>query len=76
MVAEEGFGVLVCCGKEMTLVGVKGMVATWTSAVHKPEGGATFVYTICKQKIKAIVETTGILECCGQRMQRVEGNPD
>ncbi|HHT9112472.1 MAG TPA: hypothetical protein ACFYD0_04020, partial [Candidatus Wunengus sp. YC65] len=31
VVAEEGFGVLVCCGQEMKLVGVKGMMATWTT---------------------------------------------
>ena len=72
MVEEEGFGVLVCCGKEMSLVGVKGMMATWTTAYTKPKDGVPFVCNICKQKIKVIVETTGKLECCGQRMQRVE----
>jgi len=73
VVAEEGFGVLVCCGQEMKPVGAKGMMATWTSAHHKPDGGATFVCNVCRQKIKVIEETTGILECCGQRMQREEG---
>ena len=63
---------LVCCGQEMKLVGVKGMMATWTTAHHKPDGGVIFVCNVCKQKIKVVVETTGILECCGQRMQRVE----
>ena len=72
VVEEEGFGVLVCCGKEMSLVGVKGMMATWTAAYTKPKDGVLFVCNICKQKIKVIVETTGKLECCGQRMQRVE----
>ena len=38
VVAEEGFGVLVCCGQEMKIVGVKGMMATWTTAHHKPDG--------------------------------------
>lgn len=74
VVAEEGFGVLVCCGQEMSLVGDKGMLATWTAAHHKPADGATFVCKICGQKIKVIAETTGILECCGQRMHR-EGAP-
>ncbi|HHT9105824.1 MAG TPA: hypothetical protein ACFYD7_08150 [Candidatus Wujingus californicus] len=69
---KKVFGMLVCCGQEMSIVGVKGMTATWTSAHHKPDGGATFVCNICKQKIKAVVETTGILECCGQRMHREE----
>ena len=69
VVTEEGFGVLVCCGQEMKLVGVKGMMATWTTAYTKPKDGVPFVCNICKQKIKVIVETTGILECCGQRMQ-------
>lgn len=73
-VVEEGFGVLVCCGKEMSLVSVKGMMATWTTAVHKPDGGATFVCNICKQKIKVVFESTGTLECCGERMQRVEAS--
>ncbi|MDN3510505.1 MAG: hypothetical protein QY310_05570 [Candidatus Jettenia sp. CY-1] len=72
VVIEEGFGVLVCCGKEMNLVGVKGMMATWTAAHHKPANGVTFVCNVCKQKIKVIEETTGILECCGQRMHREE----
>lgn len=75
VVIEEGFGVLVCCGKEMNLVGVKGMMATWTAAHHKPANGVTFVCNVCKQKIKVIEETTGILECCGQRMHREEA-PD
>lgn len=71
-VAEEGFGVLVCCGQEMALVGVRGMMAAWTTAYTKPKDGVTFVCNVCKQKIKVIAETTGILECCGQRMQREE----
>ncbi|TLD42718.1 MAG: Desulfoferrodoxin [Candidatus Jettenia ecosi] len=73
VVIEEGFGVLVCCGKEMNLV--KGMMATWTAAHHKPANGVTFVCNVCKQKIRVIEETTGILECCGQRMHREEA-PD
>lgn len=73
-VVEEGFGVLVCCGEEMKPVGNKGMMATWTSAHHKPNGGVFFVCNECKQKIKAVEETTGILECCGERMQRQEVN--
>lgn len=72
VVEAEGFGVLVCCGKEMSLVGIKGMMATWTTAVHKPDGGAIFVCNVCKQKIRVVVESTGKLECCGQKMQRVE----
>ena len=72
VVTEEGFGVLVCCGKEMSLVGVKGMMAIWTTAVHKPDGGVIFVCNICKQKIRVVVESTCKLECCGQKMQRVE----
>ncbi|MGQ3685858.1 MAG: hypothetical protein ACUBOA_12765 [Candidatus Loosdrechtia sp.] len=72
VVVEEGFGVLVCCGKEMSLVGSKGMMATWTSVHHKPVNGAIFVCNICKQKIRVVAETTGILECCGKRMQREE----
>lgn len=63
---------LVCCGKEMSLVGPKGMMATWTAAHHKPGDGETFVCSVCKQKVRVIVETTGILECCGQRMHREE----
>lgn len=74
VVTKEGFGVLVCCGQEMRLVGVKGMMATWTTVHHKPEGGVKFVCNICGQEIDVIVETTGILECCGQRMQRKEAN--
>ena len=74
VVTEEGFGVLVCCGKEMNLVGVKGMMATWTTAYAKPGDGEIFVCNVCKQKIRVIVETTGKLECCGERMRRVEGN--
>lgn len=74
VVAEEGFGVLVCCGQEMKIVEAKGMMAAWTAAHHKPDGGATFVCNVCKQKIKVVLETTGILECCGQRMQRVEAS--
>ncbi len=70
VVTEEGFGVLVCCGQEMKPVGDKGMMATWTSAYPKPDGGSIFVCNVCKQKIKAVAETTGILECCGQRMQK------
>lgn len=73
VVIEEGFGVLVCCGQDMKLVGDKGMMATWTSAHHEPEdGGVIFVCNECGQKIRVIEETTGILECCGKRMQREE----
>lgn len=68
-VEEEGFGVLVCCGQEMKPVGEKGMMATWTSAHPKPEGGTIFVCKECGQKIKAVEETTGVLECCGEKMQ-------
>lgn len=71
-VVEDGFGVLVCCGQEMKLVGEKGMMATWTSAFPKPTEGVIFVCNECEQKIRVIEETTGILECCGQRMQREE----
>ncbi len=71
-VVEDGFGVLVCCGQEMKLVGEKGMMATWTSAFPKPTEGVIFVCNECGQKIRVIDETTGILECCGQRMQREE----
>ncbi len=73
-VVEEGFGVLVCCGKEMKLVGEKGMMATWTAAYPKPDGGAIFVCNKCSQKVRAVEETTGILECCGERMQREESS--
>ncbi|MCF6157007.1 MAG: hypothetical protein E3K32_00220 [wastewater metagenome] len=72
VVVEGGFGVLVCCGKEMSAVGTQGMMATWTTAHHRPVEGVTFVCNICKQKIMVVVETTGILECCGQRMHREE----
>jgi desulfoferrodoxin-like iron-binding protein len=73
VVIEEGFGVLVCCGQEMKKVGDKGMMATWTSAHHEPEdGGVIFVCNECGQRIRVIEETTGILECCGKRMQREE----
>ncbi len=71
-VVEDGFGVLVCCGQEMKLVGEKGMMATWTSAFPKPTEGVIFVCNECGQRIRVIEETTGILECCGQRMQREE----
>ncbi len=71
-VVEDGFGVLVCCGQEMKLVGEKGMMATWTSAFPKPTEGVIFVCNECGQKIRVIEETTGILECCGQKMQREE----
>lgn len=73
-VIEEGFGVLVCCGQEMKLVGAKSMMATWTTAHHKPVGGVPFVCKVCKQKVRVVVETTGILECCGQRMVREEAD--
>ena len=72
VVSHEGFGVLVCCGQEMKLVEAKGMMAAWTAAHHKPDGGVSFVCKVCGQKIKVVVETTGILECCGQRMSREE----
>src|SRR5574337_1998759 len=72
VVTKEGFGVLVCCGQEMSLVGAKGMMATWTTAYSKPKDGVIFVCSICKQKIRVIVDTTGTWECCGDRMQRGE----
>lgn len=71
-VAQEGFGVLVCCGQDMRPVGEKGMMATWTSVHPVPEGGTVYVCNKCGQKINVVYETTGILECCGQRMQREE----
>jgi desulfoferrodoxin-like iron-binding protein len=70
VVVEDGFGVLVCCGQEMNLVAKKSMMETWTSAHPKPEGGVIYVCKECGQKIEVVEETTGILECCGQRMQR------
>ena len=76
VVVEEGFGVLVCCGQEMKPVGKKGMMATWTSAHHKPDGGVIFVCNECGQKVRVVEETTGILECCGQRMHREEADVD
>jgi len=72
VVVEEGFGVLVCCGKEMTPVGTKDMMSVWTSAYPKPKDGVHFICEICGQKINVVSETTGILECCGQRMVREE----
>ncbi len=75
-IAHEGFGVLVCCGQDMRLVGEKGMMATWTSVHPEPEGGAVYVCNKCGQKINVVSETTGILECCGQRMQREEAGDD
>lgn len=74
VVAKEGFGVLVCCGQEMRVVGEKGMMATWTTVHHKPEDGVKFKCNVCGQEINVIVETAGVLECCGQRMQRKEAN--
>lgn len=68
VVIEEGFGVLVCCGKEMTLVGAKSMASVWTSVYPTPGDGTHFLCGICGQKISVVDETTGILECCGQRM--------
>jgi len=70
VVVEEGFGVLVCCGKEMTPVGTRDMASVWTSVHKRPEGGVNYVCEICKQKIHVVFETTGTLECCGQRMVR------
>ncbi len=70
VVVEDGFGVLVCCGQEMKLVAEKSMMATWTSAHTKPKDGVIYVCKECGQKIGVVEETTGILECCGQRMQR------
>ena len=70
VVVKDGFGVLVCCGQEMKLVTEKGMMATWTSAHRKPTGGVVYVCKECGQKVSVVEETTGILECCGQRMQR------
>ncbi|MDR4508997.1 MAG: hypothetical protein MRJ65_12315 [Candidatus Brocadiaceae bacterium] len=72
VVDVEGFGVLVCCGKEMNHVEPKSMMATWTSAYTSPEGGVHYVCDACGQKIRVIAETTGILECCGQKMHREE----
>ena len=74
VVTREGFGVLVCCGQEMRSAGDKGMMATWTAVHHKPEGGVKFQCDVCGQQIDVVVETTGILECCGQRMHRIEAN--
>ncbi len=73
-VIEEGFGVLVCCGQEMKLVAPKGMMETWTTAHHAPDGGVPFVCKVCKQKVRVVAETTGILECCGQKMVREEAD--
>lgn len=70
-VVDEGFGVLVCCGQEMKRVEAGGMMETWTSVHHKPVQGASFVCKICGQKINVINETAGILECCGQRMNKL-----
>ncbi len=75
-IVEDGFGVLVCCGQEMKLVGEKGMMATWTSAHPMPVGGVTYICNECGQKILVVEETTGILECCGQKMQRAEASVD
>ena len=74
VVVDGGFGVLVCCGKEMTPVGKKDMMSVWTSVYRSPaEGtGGHFICGICGQKINVVAETTGILECCGQRMVREE----
>ncbi|MCF6150355.1 MAG: hypothetical protein E3K37_17105 [Candidatus Kuenenia sp.] len=72
VVVVEGFGVLVCCGKEMTLVGGKDMMSVWTSVYPTPKNGVHFICEICGQKINVVAETTGILECCGQRMVREE----
>ncbi len=71
-VVEDGFGVLVCCGQDMKPVDKKSMMETWTSAHPKPDGGDIFVCSECGQKIKAVEATTGILECCGQRMKKEE----
>ena len=74
VVVKDGFGVLVCCGEEMKLVTEKGMMATWTSAHPKPNGGVIYVCKECGQKVSVVEATTGILECCGQRMQRESDN--
>jgi len=73
-VAQEGFGVLVCCGEDMKPVGEKGMMATWTSVHPKPVGGAVYTCNKCGQKINVVNETTGILECCGERMHHEEAS--
>jgi desulfoferrodoxin-like iron-binding protein len=54
----------------MKLVAEKSMMETWTSAHPKPDGGVIYACKECGQKIRVVEETTGILECCGQRMQR------
>lgn len=71
VVTKAGFGVLVCCGQEMRSADAGGMMATWTAVHHKPVDGVKFHCNVCGQQIDVIVETTGILECCGQRMQRI-----
>jgi desulfoferrodoxin-like iron-binding protein len=70
-VEEGGFGVLVCCGQEMKRVEAGGMMETWTSVHHKPVQGTSFVCKVCGQKINVINQTAGILECCGQRMNKL-----
>ncbi|MBM4053812.1 MAG: hypothetical protein FJ264_03880 [Planctomycetes bacterium] len=47
-------------------------MSVWTSAYPKPKDGVHFICEICGQKINVVSETTGILECCGQRMVREE----
>ncbi|MCP4266477.1 MAG: hypothetical protein GY777_13045 [Candidatus Brocadiaceae bacterium] len=49
-------------------------MATWTSAHPKPEGGAIYTCNKCGQKVSVVSETTGILECCGERMHREEAS--
>ncbi len=73
-VAQEGFGVLVCCGQDMSPVGEKGMMATWTSVHPKPEGGVIYTCNKCGQKVSVVNETIGVLECCGERMHREEAS--
>ncbi len=53
---------------------VEGMMETWTSAYPKPVGGVTYICHKCGQQIKVVEETTGILECCGERMERKEAS--
>ncbi|MFV1975467.1 MAG: hypothetical protein ACC651_06930 [Candidatus Scalindua sp.] len=50
------------------------MMATWTSVHPKPAGGTIYICNKCGQQITVVEETTGILECCGQRMERKEAS--
>ncbi len=51
---------------------VEGMMKTWTSVHPNPVGGTTYICMRCGQQVSLVEETAGILECCGQRMQRKE----